>query len=68
MKLFEIWLTSIGDTISSNKYFIEADVWYLDTRNSSIISDSALGSNSFLNFSKVLVIERGIGPVFSNAD
>ena len=58
----------MGDIISRSRYFSEAEVWYLDTRNSSIISDSALESNSFLNFSKVLVIERGIGPVFSNAD
>ena len=47
---------------------MEADVWYLETRNSSTISDSALGSSSFLNFSNVLVIDLGIGPVFSNAD
>ena len=52
-----IWVTGENTSIG-----------YIDTLNSSIISDSEFGSNSFLNFSKVFVIERGTGPVFSKAD
>lgn len=68
MKFLDIWLTINGTATNNIKYFIDAAVWYLDTLNSSIISDSEFGSNSFLNFSKVFVIERGTGPVFSKAD
>ena len=51
MKFLDIWLTIKGTAINKTKYLIEAAVWYLETLNSSMISDSELGSNSFLNFS-----------------
>ena len=49
-KLFETWFTIKGTVINNKRYLIEAAVWYLDTRNSSIISNSEFGYNSFLNF------------------